>query len=251
MNDMDERLPQPVHGAREDSSPAPGALELVRSFLSLHDHSASDGATLQPGLTALTWWLRTQNLIPVGIDVSQEDFAWALSVRDALVDKVRENMGAKTDADADMRLNEAAADTGLRPRFDDPRLLPSVGGVRGAIGRLLGVAFMAELDGSWQRFRLCADATCTTVFYDRSKNHSAKWCSMQTCGNRGVSGTRRRRDDSDPTATGRPRRRARRPVANDELPWIRRARADTPRRGGANARGVVAATAREAAARPR
>ena len=184
MNDMDERLPQPVHGAREDSSPAPGALELVRSFLSLHDHSASDGATLQPGPTALTWWLRTQDLIPVGIDVSQEDFAWALSIRDALVDKVRENMGAEADADTDGRLNAAAADTGLRPRFDDPRLIPTVGGVRGAIGRLLGVAFMAELDGSWQRFRLCADPTCTTVFYDRSKNHSAKWCSMQTCGNR-------------------------------------------------------------------
>ena len=184
MNDMDERLPQPVHGAREDSSPAPGELELVRSFLSLHDHWASDGATLQPGPTALTWWLRTQDLIPAGIDLSQEDFAWALSVRDALVDKVRENMGAEANADTDGRLNAAAADTGLRPRFDDPRLIPTVGGVRGAIGRLLGVAFMAELDGSWQRFRLCADPTCTTVFYDRSKNHSAKWCSMQTCGNR-------------------------------------------------------------------
>jgi hypothetical protein len=184
MNDMDERVPQPVHGTREDSSPAPGELELVRAFLSLHDHSASNGATLQPGPTALTWWLRTQDLIPAGIDVSQEDFAWALSVRDALVDKVRENMGAEADADTDGRLNAAAADTGLRPRFDDPRLIPTVGGVRGAIGRLLGVAFMAELDGSWQRFRLCADPTCTTVFYDRSKNHSAKWCSMQTCGNR-------------------------------------------------------------------
>ena len=184
MNDMDERVPQPVHGTREDSSPAPGELELVRAFLSLHDHSASDGATLQPGPTALTWWLRTQDLVPAGIDVSQEDFVWALSVRDALVDKVRENMGAEADADTDGRLNAAATDTGLRPRFDDPRLIPTVGGVRGAIGRLLGVAFMAELDGSWQRFRLCADPTCTTVFYDRSKNHSAKWCSMQTCGNR-------------------------------------------------------------------
>jgi hypothetical protein len=78
----------------------------------------------------------------------------------------------------------AAAETGLRPRFDEPRLVPTVDGVRGAIGHLLGVEFLAELDGSWHRFRLCADPTCTTVFYDRSKNHSAKWCSMQTCGNR-------------------------------------------------------------------
>ena len=81
-------------------------------------------------------------------------------------------------------MNAAAAETGLRPRFDQPRIVPTVDGLRGAIGRLLGAAFLAELDGSWHRFRLCADPTCTTVFYDRSKNHSAKWCSMQTCGNR-------------------------------------------------------------------
>jgi hypothetical protein len=180
---MEERRPQPVHPDREDAR-APGELELVRSFLSLHDHSASDGSTLQPAPPALTWWLRNAGLIPADIDVSEEDFAWALEVRDALVAKVRENMGAPVDADADGRLNTAAAETGLQPRFDDPRVVPAVDGVRGAIGRLLGVAFMARLDGSWHRFRLCADPTCTTVFYDHSKNHSAKWCSMQTCGNR-------------------------------------------------------------------
>lgn len=181
---MDERLPQPVHGNREDSTPAPGELELVRGFLSLHDHSASDGSTLQPGPGALAWWLRTEGLLAEGIDVSEEDLAWALLIRDALVEKVRENMGAASGANADRRLNAAAAETGLRPRFGEPHLVPTVEGVRGAVGRLLGAAFLAELDGSWNRFRLCADPTCTTVFYDRSKNHSAKWCSMQTCGNR-------------------------------------------------------------------
>jgi CGNR zinc finger len=182
---MDERLPQPVHREREDPTPAPGELELVRNFLSLHDHSASDGSTLQPGPAALVWWLRAEGLMADdGVEVSEEDAAWALGVRAALVDKVRENMGARADLDTQHRLNAAAAETGLRPRFDEPRILTTVDGLRGAIGRLLGVAFLAELDGSWQRFRLCADPTCTTVFYDRSKNHSAKWCSMQTCGNR-------------------------------------------------------------------
>jgi predicted RNA-binding Zn ribbon-like protein len=180
---MEERRPQPVHPDREDPR-APGELELVRSFLSLHDHSAIDGSTLQPAAAALTWWLRSEELVPADVDVSDEDFAWALEIRDALVETVRENMGAPHATDADTRLNTAAAETGLRPRFNDPRLVPGVDGVRGAIGRLLGVAFMARLDGSWHRFRLCADPTCTTVFYDHSKNHSAKWCSMQTCGNR-------------------------------------------------------------------
>jgi hypothetical protein len=183
MEDMDERLPQPVHRDSRET-PAPGELELVRRFLSLHDHSASDGSTLQPSPAALGWWLRTEGLIPQSLVETDEDFAWALTVRDALVEKIRGNMGSPADVDADARLNAAAAETDLRPRFDDRRLVPTAEGVRGAIGRLLGIAFMAELDGSWHRFRLCADPTCTTVFYDRSKNHSAKWCSMQTCGNR-------------------------------------------------------------------
>ncbi len=181
---MDERVPQPVHGGREDPTPAPGELELVRLFLSLHDHAASDGTTLEPGPSAIAWWLRSTELIGGDVVVSDADVTWAQAIRDALVDKVRQNMGATPGADTDRCLNDAAAETGLRPRFDEPRLVPTVDGVRGAIGHLLGVAFLAELDGSWHRFRLCADPSCTTVFYDRSKNHSAKWCSMQTCGNR-------------------------------------------------------------------
>lgn len=184
MRDMDDRRAQPVHGDRVGEHRAPGDLELVRSFLSLHEHSAVDGSTLEPGAGSLTWWLRTQGLIPAHAEASEEDVDWAFAVRSALIAKVRENMGEPADAGVAERLNLCAIETGLRPRFDEPRLDPTVDGVRGAIGVLLGIAFMAELDGSWQRFRHCADPTCTTVFYDRSKNHSAKWCSMQTCGNR-------------------------------------------------------------------
>ena len=181
---MDERVPQPVHGGQVDSTPAPGELELLRLFLSLHDHAASDGTTLEPGPSAIAWWLRSTELIGGDVVVSDTDATWAQAIRDALVDKVRQNMGATPGVDTDRCLNDAAAETGLRPRFDETHLVPTVDGVRGAIGHLLGVAFLAELDGSWHRFRLCADPMCTTVFYDRSKNHSAKWCSMQTCGNR-------------------------------------------------------------------
>ena len=182
MRGMQERRPQPVHQTDEVAS-APGDLELVRGFVSLHDHAAADSASLQPVPATLGWWLREEGL--VGDDeLDEADLEWGLAVRDALITKVLENMGAPHDPEATWRLNTAAVETGLRPRFDAPRLDPTAEGVRGAIGRILGVAFLAELDGSWHRFRMCADPTCTTVFYDRSKNHSAKWCSMQNCGNR-------------------------------------------------------------------
>lgn len=183
MRGMQDRRPQPVHLGDEVSS-APGDLELVRGFVSLHDHAVSDSTSLQPVPATLGWWLREKGLVPTDGDLLEDDLAWALAVREALITKVLENMNVPADPEATVRLNAAAIETGLRPRFDAPRLDPTAEGVRGAIGRILGIAFLSELDGSWGRFRMCADPTCTTVFYDRSKNHSAKWCSMQNCGNR-------------------------------------------------------------------
>lgn len=183
MRGMEDRGPHAAHEGGEVSS-APGDLELVRGFVSLHDHSLADSSALEPIAATLACWLRDEGLVPADGDLAEDDLAWGLDVRDALLAKVRENMGSPADPEAGVRLNAAAVETGLVPRFDAPGLDASAEGVRGAIGRILGVAFLAELDGSWHRFRLCADPTCTTVFYDRSKNHSAKWCSMQSCGNR-------------------------------------------------------------------
>jgi predicted RNA-binding Zn ribbon-like protein len=74
----------------------------------------------------------------------------------------------------------------LHPHFghDGPTLVPSASGVDGALGRLVAIAFLAELDGSWAHLKVCAREECASVFYDRSKNHSGRWCSMARCGNR-------------------------------------------------------------------
>ena len=178
-----DRLPQPVHEVL-GGAPAPGDLELVRGFLSLHDHQAGNPDSLDPTTASLAWWLHDRMLLDPTEEPPEPDLVWALSVRDALISKVLENMGADPDPAANDLLNAAVADTGLRPRFEGNPFETDADGVRSAIGRLLGIAFLAELDGSWHRFRRCADPSCLTVFYDRTKNHSGKWCSMQSCGNR-------------------------------------------------------------------
>ena len=35
-----------------------------------------------------------------------------------------------------------------------------------------------------QRLRECADPECGWLFLDFSRNHSRRWCSMESCGNR-------------------------------------------------------------------
>jgi predicted RNA-binding Zn ribbon-like protein len=183
---MEARLSQPVH---EDGGtpPAPDDLELVRSFLSLHDHERGNPDGMPPSLESLRWWLGAKELVRPDEPVKDQDLAWALRVRDALTTKVRENMGEGMDADAAALLNRAGEETGLRVCFgcsDGDAIHVNATGVRGAIGRILGSAFLAELDGRWERFRVCHDPGCSSVFFDRSKNKSGKWCSMSSCGNR-------------------------------------------------------------------
>jgi predicted RNA-binding Zn ribbon-like protein len=39
-------------------------------------------------------------------------------------------------------------------------------------------------DGTWSRLKACRADDCLWAFYDGSRNHSAAWCSMASCGNR-------------------------------------------------------------------
>jgi len=180
-----ERLP-PGH-ERDDTPPAPGDLEQVRSFLSLHDHTATSPDSLPPSPGSIGWWLRTQGLVPEGAELDRTDLRWAGDVLEAMRAKVLENMGAPRDDDALATLNAAGEAVGLTPCFGcthGDAFHTSATGVRGAIARLLGVMFLAERDGSWARFKECSSPTCRAVFWDRSKNHSGRWCSMSQCGNR-------------------------------------------------------------------
>jgi predicted RNA-binding Zn ribbon-like protein len=84
-------------------------------------------------------------------------------------------------------LNEAAAASRLRMRFGTggkPRLEPEAVGAVGAIGRLVATLYSAMQDEGWQRLKLCGSDACRWAFYDRSKNHSSRWCTMASCGNR-------------------------------------------------------------------
>lgn len=38
--------------------------------------------------------------------------------------------------------------------------------------------------GDFSRIKKCQNAVCVLFFYDTTKNHSRRWCSMSACGNR-------------------------------------------------------------------
>jgi CGNR zinc finger len=180
----------PANAELDTTPAAPGDLELVRAFVSLHDHPPGsriarlEPESIPPSTATIRWWLEDAALLEPGEPATEEDLVWAGAVLEALRAMVLENMGAARDPAALEFIDRATTEVGLAPRFGVEGLVPSVGGVRGAVGTVLAVAFLAQLDGSWARFKECASPTCRSVFYDRSKNRSGKWCVMAECGNR-------------------------------------------------------------------
>lgn len=47
--------------------------------------------------------------------------------------------------------------------------------------------------GEFELIRLCESETCVLWFYDRSRSHQRRWCSMASCGNRHKVGSFRKR----------------------------------------------------------
>lgn len=42
---------------------------------------------------------------------------------------------------------------------------------------------LAQLNGAWSRLKLCREPGCRSAFYDASRNGSAVWHNVRTCGN--------------------------------------------------------------------
>jgi predicted RNA-binding Zn ribbon-like protein len=58
------------------------------------------------------------------------------------------------------------------------------GTIADAMVTLLLIIRDAQLDGTWDRIKLCANPDCRWAFYDRSHSRRGQWCDMTTCGNR-------------------------------------------------------------------
>jgi predicted RNA-binding Zn ribbon-like protein len=136
---------------------------------------------------ALRAWLLENELIDADARVDRADVAYAVETREALRRMLLANGGGPSDEQAVETVNRGASRANLTLRFDadgSSHLTPLAGGVDGAIGTILSVAFASMAAGSWTRLKVCPEETCRVAFFDHSKNRSRRWCSMEVCGNR-------------------------------------------------------------------
>lgn len=171
---------------------APGELELVREFVNTRYLESGRDALESPA--ALVAWLAAHGVATGGATATDEELALARAVREALRDLADANHGVEVPGASLAVLRDAAARAPLALEFrgaGDVEPKPVVGGIEGALGRLLAIVYRAIERGEWSRLKACRASTCRWLYYDRSKNRSAAWCSMAVCGNRAKARRRR------------------------------------------------------------
>jgi len=157
------------------SAPAPGRLALVQRFANTIDEEHAREALHSPEQLRLL--LVELGLLDRSARVGPRELARAHDLRDAIRALALANNGVPTDASLEAQ---------LVVRVDDAHavLAPPQRDVDGALAELVGIVYTAMADGSWARLKACRSQLCKWLFYDRSRNRSAVWCSMAVCGNR-------------------------------------------------------------------
>jgi predicted RNA-binding Zn ribbon-like protein len=167
-----------------EREPAPGRLKLVQRFVNTVDHEHGREVLSEP--SRLRRLLVELGLLEADAAVGADDLRRALDVREALRSLALANNGHDVDRDRLAVLEQAAAAGRLTVRFDGPRaaLTSDAPGARGALAELVGIVYTGMADGTWWRLKACDRDVCGWLFYDRSRNRSARWCQMAVCGNR-------------------------------------------------------------------
>lgn len=146
-------------------------VDLVVDFLNTVDHESGTDVTADPDAWAR--WLADREL--TGSGTASGTRAVRTALRAAVGD--RHDPPGEVSVAVTVELSAGGA----------PRLAAEdvTGAVLAAAGRLAVL-------GQWTRVKICPADDCRWAFYDRSRNRSRTWCSMQVCGNREKARTWRR-----------------------------------------------------------
>jgi predicted RNA-binding Zn ribbon-like protein len=156
----------------------------VRSFVNTRELDP-DREELEDA-SSLEAWLRDRGVAVEG-PVGGRDLERAIAFREALRGLLLANGGGGLGRDAVQALRAAAESVSLRPEVGSDGsvgLAPGAPGLAAFVARVFAAIAAAQENGTWARLKACTSDECLWAFYDRSRNRSRQWCSMEVCGNR-------------------------------------------------------------------
>lgn len=151
-------------------------------------YSYEDDEERLPNPEGAREWLIASGLARPDVRVGEAELERLLELRRAVRGLIAANL-PETAAEAD-----PARDAGLLATHPPPltsgadgRLelhLDPAASVDEFAAQIAGIVFRAQLDGEWERLKICASDDCRWAFYDASRNRGGTWCQMEVCGNR-------------------------------------------------------------------
>jgi predicted RNA-binding Zn ribbon-like protein len=160
----------------------------------LNTEARDDGAAIDFWTSAddILAWLSRQSIAAKGVVNHQELLAHAHALRTLARRLIVRRQERKSDTDADIAgLNRYLHASVSAPHLerDDAGQLKLTRTASGAtVAALLGplAEAVAQLlvEGDFALVRQCEHPDCILWFYDRTKSHKRRWCSMAVCGNR-------------------------------------------------------------------
>jgi predicted RNA-binding Zn ribbon-like protein len=167
---------------------APAAAALIEAFVNTVDVELGTDDLTAPA--RLREWLVERALLAGSARVTTADLALALRLRDGLREALGGHVGDVPDPELVRRADEAlgalplrfelTAEGGRGAFVPAPELPPA----RAALAALPIAWGALVTTGEAARLKRCPEHACAWVFWDASKNHSRRWCSMRVCGNR-------------------------------------------------------------------
>ena len=172
-----------------ETKPAPGDLLLLQAFINTFE--ADTGIDLLAERESANTWLHDSELVPDESDLDALSLARLRAIREAFRSLLEHSAGlgeispialdllAEALAESAIGLSIEAAD---QHRVQaEPVGTDTIGRV---VVRLLLIIRDAQLQGTWDRLKVCSRTECRWAYYDRSHSHKGRWCDMATCGNR-------------------------------------------------------------------
>jgi predicted RNA-binding Zn ribbon-like protein len=166
-----------------DRDLAPEPLRLVQEFVNsveLDPEGDQDAIATPDGLDA---WLAAQGF--PGPPSTPADVERARVVREGMRRLLEENNGHPAEPDQAGVLDRALSQTELHIRFQEGAVrLVAAPGLDAFLADLADAVLCSKSSGNWSNLKACRAESCRWAFYDRSRNHSGVWCSMEECGSR-------------------------------------------------------------------